>query len=108
MKDRKTVGMLVTLMLVATGLALSLSGCGGIPKGTSKELTVGTVKLQAVGAGIVTADAEKVTFAIKCGICGFEPEKITIPTPAAGKPYTQEWVCPKCGNKQKIVIQVAA
>jgi len=92
----------------AMAMLLALSGCGGIPKGTVKETTVGTVKLTAEGAGIVKADAQKTTFQIKCAVCGFEADPMTIDTPAAGKPYTLDWVCPKCGHKQKIVIQVAA
>ena len=100
--------------LIRTGLILAVisgsmavwNGCGGIPKGTVAQLQVGTVQLIATGAGIITANAQKTTFQIKCESCGFEPVAITIDTPVAGKPYTLDWVCPQCGHQQKIVIAV--
>jgi hypothetical protein len=105
MKRSSTVVIAVSAVLLA-GLALGLCGCYGIPKGTMKNAKVGEATLQATGAGIVSADAQKTTFRIKCAVCGYEPLPITIDTPVAGKPYTLDWVCPKCGHKQKIVIQV--
>ena len=105
MNGKRITGILVSMLIVA-GLAFTLCGCRGIPKGSVKEITVGTTTLQATGAGIIKADAQKTTFQIKCGFCGFEPAVMTIDTPVAGKPYTLDWVCPKCGHKQKIIIQV--
>jgi len=72
------------------------------------KTAIGSVTVHATGAGIVKADAQTVTFKIKCGLCGFEPEAITIPMPTPGKPYTNKWVCPKCGHKQTIVITVGS
>ena len=91
--------------LAAVGSGLLAGGCFGIPKGTVRNVSVGSRKLKATGAGIVKADAQKVTFKIKCSVCGFKAEEITIDTPTAGKPYTMDWVCPKCEHKQKIVIE---
>lgn len=91
-------------MVVMLGTLAVVNGCGGIPKGTVAQMQVGNLQVTAVGAGIVKADALKTTFQIKCGVCGFEPEIMTIDTPAPGKPYMLDWVCPKCGHKQKIVI----
>ena len=99
--------VLVAIMVIATGLVAAVSGCYGIPKGTMKQVSVDHVKLTACGAGIVKADAQKTTFKIKCGVCGFEAQEMTIDTPKPGKPYTLKWICPTCGHKQTIVIQVA-
>ena len=91
-------------VVVLSGTMAVVNGCGGIPKGTMEQVQVGQMQITAVGAGIVMANAQKTTFRIKCGACGFEPDAITIDTPAPGKPYTLDWVCPKCGHEQKIVI----
>lgn len=104
MRIRNIKGKGLIVMVVAA-VAVMLAGCFGIPKGTVSEVKVGAVQLKVNGAGIVKADAAKTTFKIKCSRCGFEPEEITIDTPVAGKPYTQDWTCPKCGNKMKIVIE---
>lgn len=97
----------VMAVLVLTGLVISLTGCFGIPRGTSKITNVGKLQLLIKGAGIVKADTEKTTFRIKCGRCGFETEEITIDTPSVGKPYILNWVCPKCSNKQAITIEAS-
>jgi hypothetical protein len=107
MKTRRAVGMVVSGLVMA-GILFTLGGCFGIPKDTLKEVAVGKVTLQATGAGLVTADAQKTTFKIKCAVCGYEAEPITIDTPVAGKPYILDWVCPNCGHKQKIEIQATA
>ena len=106
MKTARFAGIVAVVLMMAGGM-LALVGCRGIPAGTTKEITIGATTLQATGAGIVKADAQKTTFRIKCAVCGFEPDPITIDTPTAGKPYVLNWVCPKCGHKQKIVIQLA-
>ena len=93
-------------VVMAGGLPLFLAGCFGIPKGTTKLFSAGTLRLQAKGAGLVRADPEKTTFKIKCARCGFEGNEVTIPTPTLGRPYSQEWVCPRCGHKQQIIISV--
>lgn len=104
--QRRSFLKLIGAGLLLGGGALLLSGCFGIPKGTMKDATVGTVKLQAAGAGIVNADVQKTTFRIKCQRCGYETGDIVIDTPAAGKPYIMDWKCPNCGHRQNIVIQV--
>ena len=93
------------MALLWVGLVMALSGCFGIPKGTAETADVGKLHLLIKGAGIVKADTEKMTFRIKCRRCGFETEEFTIDTPSVGKPYTLNWVCPKCQNKQTIVIE---
>lgn len=97
----------MVLAVLMTGFFLTLSGCSTMPKGTMAQVKVDTVMVAATGAGIVTADAQTVTFRIKCRRCGYEEKAMTIPTPAPGKPYILDWVCPRCGYKQQIVITVA-
>jgi len=106
MKASKLLSVAAAALLSA-GLVLVLSGCGTVPEGTSKNAVVGSVQLEVTGAGIVKADAQKTVFKVKCAMCGFVSDEMTIDTPAAGKPYTLDWVCPKCGHKQKVTIQVA-
>ena len=104
MKFKQAVGW-AAIASIFVALGVLGTGCGGIPKGTSETLTVGAVQLQATGAGLVKADAQKTTFRIKCAICGYEEER-TIDTPTAGKPFTLDWICPKCKHKQTITVQV--
>ena len=106
MKMRNAVGVAVSGLAMA-GFLFAMSGCHGIPRDTTNEVAIGQVTLQATGAGLIKADAQKTTFKIKCAVCGYEDQPMTIDTPVAGKPYILDWVCPKCGHKQKIVIQVA-
>ena len=107
MKRRSAIEKIV-LAMVVVGLAFALSGCYSIPKGSMKDVKVGDVQLRAIGAGIVKADAQKTTFRIRCAVCGKLSEEMTVDTPTPGKPYTMLYVCPRCGHKQKIVIEVAA
>ena len=99
----------LVVMLSLAGAAVVLNGCHGIPQGTTPAITMagteaGTVTLQATGAGLIKADAQKTLFKIECTLCGYESEVIIIDTPVPGKPYTLDWVCPQCGHKQKIII----
>ena len=104
----RNVATIVLSALVAAGFALALSGCFGIPKGTTDEVAVGALTIRATGAGILKADAQKTTFQIRCRVCGYVEKEITIDTPASAKPYTMDWVCPDCGHKQQIVVQTTA
>jgi len=99
MKTIKLLGLLA----VMTGL---MYGCSTVPRGATKTVQISTAQLQASGAGIIRADLQNTVIKIKCGVCGFESEEITIPTPQAGKPYTLNWVCPKCGHKQTVIIKL--
>jgi rRNA maturation protein Nop10 len=101
----KNGNRIVLSALAVCVLALAIAGCHGIPPGTMQKATIGSVTIEATGAGIVKADAQTTTFKIKCKVCGFEADSITIPTPPIGKPYTMTWTCPKCGHVQKIIIQ---
>jgi len=64
-------------------------------------------KLKATGACIIESNEKKTKIKIKCSKCGHLSAVIEIDTPTAGKPYTQDWTCPKCGNKQKVTVEVA-
>ena len=106
MRSQSVVGVVAVTVLAGVA-SLLIAGCYGIPKGTMQEVALGNVKLAASGAGIIKADAQKTTFRIKCRVCGYETEEITIDTPAAGKPYAYGFKCPKCGHKQTVVIRSA-
>ena len=104
MSGRQTVAIIMA-SVVLMGIVM---GCQGIPAGTSRMAMAATTRLQASGAGIVKADAQKTTVRIRCGLCGFESAEITVDTPAPGKPAVLKWVCPRCGHKQTVTIQVVA
>ena len=97
---------LLVFGLTLTGFVWNAAAGSAVPKGTEKVMMAGTVELEATGCGIVKADAQKTTYRIKCEKCGLKSEEVVIDTPAADKPYTVVWICPKCGYEQKIVIQV--
>ena len=101
----KNVLAIIVLALLSAGLLSALSGCYGIPKGTTEEATVGQLQLKVTGAGIVKANAQETTFRIRCSFCSFLDEERTISTPKPGAPYVLDWVCPNCGHRQKIVIE---
>jgi DNA-directed RNA polymerase subunit RPC12/RpoP len=107
MKIRNYVEKFVFAFIVF-GLLLATSSCSAMPKGTVKNVTVGTMQIVITGAGIVRSDEKTVTYKIQCQKCGHKSEEITIPIPAPDKPYTIEWVCPNCGHKQKIEIKVVS
>ncbi|MEI8078691.1 MAG: hypothetical protein WCH61_03560 [bacterium] len=99
----------LVVRLSLAGVVIVLSGCHGIPPGTTPAITLagtvgGAVTLTATGAGLVNAEAQKTSFKIECTLCGYESAVITIDTPVPGKPYTLDWVCPQCGHRQKITI----
>ena len=92
--------------LALAGLAFVLGGCAGIPDGTVKKVAVGRATVQAEGTGIVKANVQTTTVRTKCGSCGFVTPDMVVGTPLAGRPIVIDWVCPRCGHKQKITIQV--
>ncbi|MDI6775367.1 MAG: hypothetical protein QME60_08275 [Verrucomicrobiota bacterium] len=106
MSRMKVVG--AAAVLAAIGALAPASGCRGIPRGTTEDIAVGTVKLQATGAGIVKADAQKTVYKVKCSECDFKSFDMTAETPTAVRPYRFDWTCPKCGHEQKVTIRVAA
>ncbi|MEI6168877.1 MAG: hypothetical protein WCS52_16980 [bacterium] len=97
----------VMAMGVLIGLAVSLCGCLGLPRGTRETVQVGKLQLSIKGAGLVKADTEKTTFRIKCGRCGNEPGDLTVDTPSVGNPYTLNWVCPQCRHPQPLIIEAS-
>ena len=75
----------------------------------SKDAKCCSSKLTATGGAVVVESNEKKTkIKIKCAKCGKLSDEIEIDTPTAGKPYTQDWTCPKCGYKQKITVEAPA
>ena len=97
---------LILSFSVLAGFMVLLNGCGTVPKGAARAVKITTGQLQASGAGIISADTQTTTFRIKCAVCGYVSEPITIPTPQAGKPYTLNWTCPNCGHNQTVTIQL--
>ncbi len=91
--------------LALAGFLLALHGCGTVPKGAVKSVQTDGAQVRISGAGIVKADAQNTVFRIKCGVCGFNSEEMTVPTPKPGAPYILDWVCPKCGHRQKITME---
>ena len=65
-------------------------------------------KLKATGAVVLESNEKKTKIKVKCTKCGFLSAEIEIDTPTADKPYTLDWTCPKCGNKQKVTVEVPA
>ncbi|MFA6566807.1 MAG: hypothetical protein WCS96_01210 [Victivallales bacterium] len=104
MKLKNTLEIIL-FSLLSAGLMSALSGCYGIPKGTTGEAAVGQLQLKATSAGIVKADTQKTTYRIKCSLCSFENENKTILTPTVDNPYVLDWLCPNCGHRQIIMIQ---
>lgn len=102
---RTKLKFLLSLSVLA-GFLFLFNGCSSVPKGAARTAQITAGQLQISGAGIVRADAETVTFRIKCKRCGFESEPITILTPQADKPYVLNWTCPNCGHKQTITIKL--
>ena len=93
------------LAVILLTLFSTLSGCFGIPVGTTEESTVGQIQLKATGAGIVKANTQKTTYRIRCSSCSFENENKTIITPTVKDTYVMDWLCPNCGHRQIIMIQ---
>ncbi|MEI6422948.1 MAG: hypothetical protein WCP55_12070, partial [Lentisphaerota bacterium] len=87
---------IILFSLLSAGLIYVLSGCYGIPKGTTEEATAGQLLLKATSAGIVKANDKKTTYKIKCSLCSFETENKTILTPTVNSPYVLDWLCPNC------------
>ena len=104
MKFRNTLAVIL-LTLLSTGLFSALSGCYGIPMGTTEESTVGQLQLKATNAGIVKANTQKTTYKIRCSVCGFQNEDKTIITPTVKDTYVMDWLCPNCGHQQIIMVQ---
>ncbi|HCE42172.1 MAG TPA: hypothetical protein DET40_01320 [Lentisphaeria bacterium] len=102
--NSKSILPLIVFVLLSAMLVSALSGCYGIPVGTTEEATVGQLKLKAIGAGIAKANAQKTTYMIRCAVCSFQTEGKTINTPKPGDPYVLDWLCPNCGHAQLVVI----
>ena len=106
MTSRRTF---VASMLTLAAVPLLSSGqtCCAVAKADKKDSSPTTgPKLNAAGAAVLGGSAKKTKIKIICAKCG-KTEELEIDTPTADKPYTQDWTCPKCGNKQKISVEVA-
>lgn len=101
MKAIKAVGAMLSVM-VTIAIFAALNGCFG----TTTSLKTGNMEIQSIGAGLIKVEAGKTTFKIKCKVCGYEEER-TADTPVIGAPYMLDWICPKCGHRQKITIRAA-
>jgi hypothetical protein len=103
---RLFISSLFTLT-AAVPLLCSANNCCPSEKNAKKEeKSACAVKLTATGATVVESNDKKTKLAIKCAKCGFKAE-LEIDTPTADKPFSLEWVCPKCKHKQKITVEVA-
>jgi predicted nucleic-acid-binding Zn-ribbon protein len=97
------------LTLAAVPLLSNAQTCCAAAKGAGAKEGASaacTVKLTATGAAVVESNEKKSKIKITCAKCG-KCVEVEIDTPTAGKPYAQDWACPKCGNKQKVTVEVA-
>lgn len=95
------------LALAAVPILSSGQTCCAATKGAKKAEAPSTgPKLSAAGATVLGGCPKKTKIKITCAKCG-KTEEIEIDTPTAEKPYAQDWACPKCGNKQKVTVEVA-
>jgi len=60
--------------------------------------------LVATGAVIGAVTAAKTTVTFICSVCGHALAPDEISTPAVGVPYTKQWTCPMCQDKQTVTI----
>jgi len=100
---RLFIGSMLTL--AAVPLLSSAQTCCAAKAAKKEEATPS--KLKATGATVLESNEKKTTIKIKCAKCGYQSAAIEIDTPTAGKPYTLDWACPKCGHKQKVTVEVA-
>jgi len=98
---RVFIGSILTLAAVPL-LSNAQSCCAA----GAKDTKCCESKLRATGAVVVESNEKKSKIKIKCAKCGYLSAEIEIDTPTADKPYTQEWTCPKCGNKQKVTVEL--
>ena len=103
---RMFVGSMLTL--VAIPLLSSGQTCCPIAKAKKEAAAACAAKFKATNATVLETNEKKTKIKIKCSKCGAQSAEIEIDTPTADKPYAQEWTCPKCGNKQKVTVEVAA
>jgi len=106
MTSRRTF---VASMLTLAAVPLRSKGktCCAAAKDAKKDAPAAcAVKLTATDAAVIEFNETKTKIKITCAKCGKTVE-VEIDTPTAGKPYSQDWACPKCGNKQKVTVEVA-
>ena len=101
---RLFVGSMLTL--AAVPLLSTAQTCGGAAKAKKDGCAANACKLTATGAAVTESGEKKTKIKITCAKCGKVVE-LEIDTPTGGSPYSQEWTCPKCGNKQKVSVEVA-
>jgi predicted nucleic-acid-binding Zn-ribbon protein len=105
---RLFIGNILTLACAVPFICIAKDGAvAKAEKQEGKQETKESVpKLVATGATLVESGEKKTKIMITCAKCGYKAE-LEIDTPTAKEPYTLEWKCPKCGNKQNITVTVA-
>lgn len=106
MTSRRTfVGSLLTSLTAVSAVTLAQTCCAAQGE---KKPEAAVPALTASGAKILENNGKKVKIKIKCAKCGHQSAAIEIDIPTAGKPYVQEWTCPKCGHKQTVTVVLAS
>jgi DNA-directed RNA polymerase subunit RPC12/RpoP len=101
--------LFLSSMLTLAAVPLLSSGqtcCAAAKAGKKEGCAANACKLTAAGATVLESNEKKAKIKVTCAKCGKTVE-LEIDTPATGKPYTQDWACPKCGNKQKVTVEAA-
>jgi DNA-directed RNA polymerase subunit M/transcription elongation factor TFIIS len=101
------IGSILTVAAAAAPLFTSAQTCCAAGNAAKKEgCPAVSSKLKATGAVVLESNGTKTKIQIVCGKCGYKAAALEIDTPTAGKPYTQDWTCPKCNFKQKVTVEL--
>ena len=103
---RLFISSLFTLTAAVPLLCSANNCCPSEKAAQNEEKPASASKLTATGATVVESNDKMTKLAIKCAKCGFKAE-LEIDTPTADKPFSLEWVCPKCKHTQQITVAVA-
>lgn len=95
-----------SILAVAAAAPLFTSAQSCCAAGKKEGCSPTASKLKATGAVVLETNGEKTKIQIVCAKCGYKAAALEIDTPTAGKPYTQDWTCPKCNFKQKVTVEL--